>query len=348
MLSRDFDFHLPESLIALRPSDKRDMSRLFVLHKNGGHEHRLFSDLPDYMNEGDVLLLNNTKVMPVRISAATDRGTAIEVLFVSETSRSGVWEVLCKSNIKGRIMLAGAVEAEIWTEKLSQDSPQRVKLVRLSDSSLDVMDVLERHGGMPLPPYIRRMPDHNDRERYQTVYAEHQGSIAAPTAGLHFTGELLNKIKDKGVKISTLTLHVGQGTFKPLRAERVEDHRMDAEVFKIPDAAVQEIRRAKESGRRVFSVGTTTTRAIESLMSSNYDPIKQDDDSVSGSTSIFIYPGYSFCAVDCLITNFHLPMSTPLMLASAFCGYDRLMKAYSEAIERGYRFFSYGDAMLIV
>ncbi len=355
MLSADFDFPLPEYLVALRPSDKRDMSRLFVLHKNGETEHRLFSDLPDYMNAGDLLLLNNTKVMPVRISATSSSGRTIEVLFVKETNRSGVWEVLCKTSVKGRIVLAGSVEAEIWTEKVSDGSGQRIKLVRLSDSSLDLMEVLNQHGAMPLPPYIKRNPDHKDRDRYQTVYAKHQGSIAAPTAGLHFTDELLDRIKAKGVKISTLTLHVGQGTFRPLRAARVEDHKMDSEMFKIPYSAVEEIRRAKEACKRVFSVGTTTTRALEAYMSDNYNPISPEDadtdtaeQSVAGSTSIFIYPGYSFRAVDCLITNFHLPVSTPLMLASAFCGYEKLMKSYKEAMEKGYGFFSYGDAMLIV
>lgn len=352
MLSSDFNFDLPHNLIALRPSDKRDMSRLFVLHKNGEHEHRFFNDLPDYLDKDDILLINNTKVMPVRITAITESGEAAELLFVKETSRPGVWEILCKSNIKGRIMLGSRVSAEVWTEK-SYASAHRIKLLRLENSTSDVMDILNSYGSMPLPPYIRRMPDEHDRERYQTVYAEHQGSIAAPTAGLHFTRSLLQRLMDKGVDINTLTLHVGPGTFKPLRAEKVQDHRMDAELFKISTSLVEKIKKARSEGRRVFSVGTTTTRAIEAYMSGVYSEISEgsgalSDDAVYGSTSIFIYPGYSFSAVDCLLTNFHLPMSTPLMLASAFCSYENLIKAYGEAIEKGYRFFSYGDAMLII
>ncbi|MBN2653846.1 MAG: tRNA preQ1(34) S-adenosylmethionine ribosyltransferase-isomerase QueA [Nitrospirae bacterium] len=352
MLSSDFNFDLPQNLIALRPSDKRDLSRLFVLRKSGEHEHRFFSDLPDYLDEGDILLINNTKVMPVRISAVTESGKIVELLFVKETHKPGVWEVLCKSNVKGSIMLGSKVAAVIWTEKVSPISP-RIKLLRLQDNTLDVMDVLDTYGGMPLPPYIRRLPDEYDRERYQTVYAEHQGSIAAPTAGLHFTADLLAKLRDKGVDVNMLTLHVGSGTFKPLRAERVEDHRMDAEFFKISVDLTNKIQKTREHGRRVFSVGTTTTRAIEAYMSGIYTEMSDINDSaseeyVSGSTSIFIYPGYRFRAVDCLLTNFHLPMSTPLMLASAFCGYENLIKAYKEAVGMGYRFFSYGDAMLII
>ncbi len=339
MKAADFDFHLPEGLIAKKPSDKRDLSRLLVLHKNGKIEHRIFGNLPDYLNEGDLLLLNSTKVFPARLTGAKPTGGRFEFLLVKEIGVDK-WEILSKGKYRGEISIAEGLSADIENQT-----------ARFSYSG-DFMENVWRYGDMPLPPYIKRKPEPVDREWYQTVYAEKEGSIAAPTAGMHFTGELIGKIKDKGVNVRCLTLHVGIGTFKPIKAENLSEHSMDAEYFEIGKEIIEEIKKTKACGKRVFSVGTTTTRAIEGYMSGQYSPIHPFTHSpihrICGSTNIFIYPGYEFRVVDSLITNFHLPRSTPLMLASAFCGAEKLRGAYSIAVSQKYRFFSYGDAMLIL
>ncbi|MDP3048264.1 MAG: tRNA preQ1(34) S-adenosylmethionine ribosyltransferase-isomerase QueA [Thermodesulfovibrionales bacterium] len=373
MKAADFDFHLPEGLIAKKPAEKRDFSRLMVLHRNGEIEHRIFSNLPDYLNEGDLLLLNNTKVFPARLTGTKPTGGRFEFLLVTPVRNprgalnpagiilksnpaakqrgiisNGVkeitWEILSKGKYRGQISIAEGFSADIENET-----------ARFSYSG-DFMKNVWRCGDMPLPPYIKRKPGPVDREWYQTVYAEKEGSIAAPTAGMHFTGELIGEIKDKGVNVRCLTLHVGVGTFKSIKAENLSEHSMDAEYFEIGKEIVEDIKKTKASGKRVLSVGTTTTRAIEGYFSGKYSPIHrfssasggQAHSPICGYTNIFIYPGYEFRVVDSLITNFHLPRSTPLMLASAFCGAEKLSSAYSIAVSQKYRFFSYGDAMLIL
>ena len=350
MKAADFDFHLPEGLIAKKPSDKRDLSRLLVLHRNGEIEHRTFSNLPAYLNEGDLLLLNNTKVFPARLTGIKPTGGRFEFLLVKEIGIDK-WEILSRGKYRGKISIAEGFSANIENQ------------TAFFSCSGDLMENLWRYGDMPLPPYIKRKPEPADREWYQTVYAEKEGSIAAPTAGMHFTGELLGKIKDKGVNVRRLTLHVGIGTFKPIKTESLSEHSMDAEYFEIGEEIIEEIKKTKASGKRVFSVGTTTTRAIEGYMSGKYKMqdagYKIQDNHAScimnhasslikGYTNIFICPGYEFRVIDSLITNFHLPRSTPLMLASAFCGAEKLRGAYSTAVSQKYRFFSYGDAMLIL
>ena len=346
MKAADFDFHLPEGLIAKKPSDKRDLSRLLVLHKNGKIEHRIFGNLPDYFNGGDLLLLNNTKVFPARLTGTKPTGGRFEFLLVKKIGVDK-WEILSKGKYRGGISIAEGFSADIENET-----------ARFSYSG-DFMENVWRCGDMPLPPYIKRKPVPVDREWYQTVYAEKEGSIAAPTAGMHFTGELIGKIKDKGVSVRCLTLHVGIGTFKPIKAENLSEHSMDAEYFEIGKEIIEEIKKTKAYGKRVLSVGTTTTRAIEGYFSCKYSPIHRFSSAsgghadlpiqqICGYTNIFIYPGYVFRVVDSLITNFHLPRSTPLMLAAAFCGAEKLSGAYSIAVSQKYRFFSYGDAMLIL
>ena len=367
MRTADFDFHLPEDLIALRPSEKRDNSRLLVLHRDGSIEHRRFFDIAEYLNEGDMLVLNNTKVFPARIIATKPSGGKIDVLLVKDTNEDNTWEIMCRGRFNGMVTIGDGVRAEVWTEEVtsqesrvrSQRSKKFLKFLNIEPSKVN--DVLWQYGSMPLPPYINRMPDDADKQRYQTVYAEHQGSIAAPTAGLHFTEELLNKIKDKGVSVEALTLHVGTGTFRPIKAEYLEDHRMDSEYFEIESSLANKIQETKESGCRLITVGTTATRAIEAVVSGQWSAVGSKKNisnglnslnglngSLKGCTDIFIYPGYKFNAVDSLITNFHLPRSTPMMLVSALSDSKKILHAYKEAIAMGYRFFSYGDAMLIL
>lgn len=354
MKTADFDFHLPKDSIALRPSEKRDEARLLILHKDGTVEHRRFADIMEYLNEGDMLLLNNTKVFPARIIVKKPSGGNIDILLVKEAGEDGTWEVMYKGRFEGMITVGNDINAEIWAEKvkgleLGVRSYATKKFLRFLDiEPARVNDIIWKFGSMPLPPYIKRLPDNEDRQRYQTVYAEHQGSIAAPTAGLHFTEELLGKIRDKGVSVETLTLHVGIGTFKPVKAEFLSGHRMDREYFEIKSSLEGRISKVKEAGRRLLAVGTTTTRAIEATAAGRWSAVERQNGSIKGYTDIFIHPGYVFKAVNGLITNFHLPRSTPLMLTSALCGFEKLNKAYEEAISMGYRFFSYGDAMLIL
>jgi S-adenosylmethionine:tRNA ribosyltransferase-isomerase len=362
MRTTDFDFHLPKDLIALRPSERRDNSRLLVLHRNGNIDHRRFSDIAEYLNKGDMLVLNNTKVFPARIIATKPSGRKIDILLIKDTNKDGTWEIMCRGKFNGMVTIGNGVKAEVWTEKSQesrvngQGSKKFLRFLGIKPSK--VKDILWQYGYMPLPPYINRMPDETDKQRYQTVYAENQGSIAAPTAGLHFTEELLNNIRNKGVCVEMLTLHVGSGTFKPIKAEFLEGHIMDAEYFEIKTSLMERIQRIKETGGRLITVGTTATRAIEAVASGQWSAVSSKknisnslnslDGSLKGWTDIFIYPGYKFNVVDSLITNFHLPRSTPLMLVSALRGFKEILHAYKEAIAMGYRFFSYGDAMLIL
>jgi S-adenosylmethionine:tRNA ribosyltransferase-isomerase len=282
-----------------------------------------------------MLIINNTKVFPARLAGFKKNGGRIEFLLVKKLEDT-VWEVLSKGKYTGFLKISDNLQAELYEGKTAQ--------FRCSG---DIMDIIWRYGNMPLPPYIKRLPDESDKKTYQTVFAKKEGSIAAPTAGLHFTDILLHKISSKGVKIRELTLHVGIGTFRPVRTERVEEHSMDTEYFEIDKRLISEIQETKASGKRIVSVGTTTTRALEGYKSGKCYVISQNG-KLKGKTSIFIHPGYTFKLIDSLITNFHLPRSTPLLLTSAFSGRENLLNAYKEAIARGYRFLSYGDAMLIV
>ena len=382
----EFNFDLPQELIALRPASERDASRLFVL-MDGKTEHRHFYDLPQYIEKGDLLLINDTRVLPVRLLGRKKTGGLLEVVLVRKTGArdsngrdgngngSGDGDV-CNGN--SYVQAADSYVEETWealyrgrytgilkvSEELSLEFCGRDREVKVICKG-GLLQALAGCGQMPLPPYIKRRPDETDKERYQTVYAKKEaraktgraggncpGSIAAPTAGLHFTPELLEAVRAKGALVRSLTLHVGRGTFMPVKSLKVEDHRMEREHFEFDSALPEEINDIRAGGGKVFAVGTTTTRAIESFFSGTYmpdaaDDMPADDKKVLGSTDIFIYPGYRFRAVDRLVTNFHLPGSTPLMLASAMAGRERLLKAYEKAISGGYRFFSYGDAMLL-
>ncbi|MBF0488614.1 MAG: tRNA preQ1(34) S-adenosylmethionine ribosyltransferase-isomerase QueA [Nitrospirae bacterium] len=336
-----FLFDLPEELIAQYPPDERGKSRLMVLCGDRCIEHRTFDDIADYFNAGDMLVLNDTKVLPVRLAGKTEAGKAIGVL-IAQKNETGVYRILTKGRYTGRVFFSGDFYADVSDGK---------EAVFHHDGPLE--DKLREFGLMPLPPYIKRPPCAIDAERYQTVYAEKEGSIAAPTAGLHFTHEILESLRHKGVMLETVTLYVGEGTFKPIQADNVSDHKMDSERFEIDTSLPEKIKEAKRNGNKTVAVGTTTTRAIEALSCGRYKLINTSGSAngyqrITASTDIFIYPGYEFKAATALITNFHLPRSTPLLLASAFAGQDRLLRAYKTAIAAQYRFFSYGDVMLIL
>ncbi len=335
MRTADYDFPLPEEAIAYRPVNRRDSSRLMVLHRDSGIEHRKFHDLPSFLHSGDLLLINNSKVFPARLTGRKPDGESFDILLVSEISE-GLWNVMTRGRYTGSVTLAGGTTALISGGKTAS-----------FHKKIDVRRLLWESGAMPLPPYIKRPADETDRERYQTVYARVEGSIAAPTAGLHFTRDLLDTIASKGVLVRSVTLHVGIGTFRPVKVPDIKDHRMDEEFFEMDSSLISEIEHTKKSGNRVIAVGTTTTRTIEGYLS-NTCTVFSSNGSLRGSTDIFIYEGYSFRAVDALITNFHLPGSTPLMLASALAGREKLLNAYHAALSEGYRFFSYGDAMLVL
>ena len=341
MKTADFDFPLPEEAIAFNPLDTRDSSRLMVLHRDGGIAHKFFHDLPLFLNRGDLLLINNSKVFPARLTGYKTDGKGFEILLVSEISK-GLWIIMTRGRFTGRVTLAGGTTAWISAGRTAS-----------FEKTVDVRKLAWESGSMPLPPYIRRPADENDKERYQTVYAEVEGSIAAPTAGLHFTRELLDIIASKGVSVRSVTLHVGIGTFRPVKVRDIRDHRMDEEFFEMEASLISEIAQTKKSGNRVIAVGTTTTRTLEGYLSNTctvFPPAQTAslNGAISGATNIFIYEGYSFLAIDSLITNFHLPGSTPLMLASALAGRKNLLNAYRVALTSGYRFFSYGDAMLVL
>jgi S-adenosylmethionine:tRNA ribosyltransferase-isomerase len=338
-----FDFELPEELIAQTPIPDRSASRLMVLHRETGRvEHKRFPDLLGYLHPGDVLVLNDTRVRPSRlIGTKEETGAKIELLLLKPLGDDR-WEALVKpaKRVKeGTVITFGDGRLTAVCEGESDVAGGR--LFRLQYKADDVEVLFEELGQMPLPPYIREQLD--DPERYQTVFSRVVGSAAAPTAGLHFTPELLDRIEEKGVRIAYITLHVGLGTFRPVTAEKVEDHQMHAEYYEVNEETADIIRRAKAEGGRVVAVGTTTVRTLETV-ASRFGEIRVD----SGWTDIFIYPGFQFRAVDAMVTNFHLPKSTLIMLVSAFASRDQVLAAYREAVRKRYRFFSFGDAMLIV
>ena len=332
----EFDFHLPKELIAQKPAEPRDSARLMVLDRRTGKiEHRIFRDIVEYLNEGDLLVLNNTKVIPARLLGRKTTGAKVEV-FLLEKIGEGVWRCLVRPGSKlkvgSEVVFKNGLTGKI-IERL-EDGTRLVEFSQKEDSEIFSA------GEVPLPPYIENPSV--DPERYQTVYAKEEGAVAAPTAGLHFTKDLLKKIEDKGVRIAYVTLHVGLGTFRPVKVENVEDHEMEEEFFRVPRETVVLIRETKRAGKRVIAVGTTVVRTLETIARL---PEKEE---YSGKTDLFIYPPFEFKMVDSLITNFHLPRSTLLMLVSAFAGLDLIKKAYRIAVEERYRFFSFGDAMLIL
>lgn len=348
MKLRDFEYVLPEELIAAYPTKARDESRLLILGKDSGRIlHRRFDDVADYLSNGDILVLNNSKVFPARLIGEKATGGKAEILLDHE-DQDGEWEAIGKNIKEGaEISFGHGLKGKI-SHKF-----ERTCLIKFNKTKEILMKVLEEIGRVPLPPYVeqKRMRSgiefKEDKDRYQTVYAKERGSTAAPTAGLHFTKELLNKIEERGAKIVYLTLHVGLGTFLPVEADIIQNHTMHKEFFSIGKEALTEIMKAKARGNKVFAVGTTTTRVLETVFDKPLTLNSELLTNVSGWTDIFIYPGYKFKCIDGLITNFHLPKSTLLMLASAFAGHKNIMKAYQEAVKQKYRFYSYGDAVLI-
>lgn len=344
----DFDYNLPEELIAQKPADRRDGSRLLVVHRDTGKtEHKYFYDIIEYLNEGDCLVLNNSKVLPARLYGIKEgTGAKIEFLLIKRVSGDR-WETMVRPG--KRLKPGDSVmfsEAPLLKADVIDYGSDGTRIVEFSYDGI-FMERLEEIGSMPLPPYIERQSENEDKDRYQTVYCREEGSVAAPTAGLHFTEELLEKAEAKGVQLAYVTLHVGIGTFRPVKCENIEEHSMHFEEYHIDEADADIINRAKAEGRRVISVGTTSTRTIESA--AVYDASKECWQVKSGenSTGIFIYPGYEFKITDSLITNFHLPKSTLLMLISALYDREKILEVYEEAIKEKYRFFSYGDAMFI-
>ena len=340
MKTDDFDYYLPENLIAQTPINKRDESKLMVLNKETGTiEHRHFADIIDYLTPNDVLVLNDTKVMPARlIGQKEDTNGHIELLLLKNT-QNNIYECLCKPAKRVKVGTIVTFGDGILKAKCIEAKEEGIREFEFLYDGI-FYEILDKLGEMPLPPYIHKKL--KDKNRYQTVYAKNIGSAAAPTAGLHFTQELLEKLKNKGITICYVTLHVGLGTFRPVNVEDVTTHKMHSEFYTINEETAKILNQAKKDGKNIVSVGTTTTRVLETVMN-QYQTFK----ACSGYTSIFIYPGYQFKAVDSLITNFHLPKSTLIMLVSAFCSKEIIMNAYSEAIKNNYRFFSFGDSMFI-
>ncbi len=337
----DFYYDLPKELIAQDPLENRSDSRLMVVdRKTGEITHKHFYNILDYVNQGDCLVINDTKVIPARLMGVKeDTGASIEVLLLKRREEK-LWETLVKPGKKARVGAKISFGGGLLSGEVVDIVEEGNRLIRFEYEGI-WEELLDRLGQMPLPPYITHQL--KDRNRYQTVYAKHDGSAAAPTAGLHFTKELLAQVKEKGVEIAHVTLHVGLGTFRPVKVENILEHHMHSEFYVVEEAEAEKINRAKAGGNRVVSVGTTSTRTLESVA---------DEQGIvhagSGFTDIFIYPGYSFRVVDSLITNFHLPESTLLMLVSAFSDREQMMRAYEEAVREKYRFFSFGDAMLIL
>ncbi len=335
----DFWYDLPEELIAQTPAEPRDSSRLLVYHRDTKTiEHRIFRDITDYLRAGDVLVVNRTRVLPARIYAHTEHGGAVEVLLLKRLSLDE-WEVLVRPGKKCRpgARLIVNDELSLTVQSVTQSGERIVRFAY--DGAFE--DILSRVGTMPLPPYIHEKL--KDPERYQTVYSKENGSAAAPTAGLHFTPELLERIRAMGVEIAEVLLHVGLGTFRPVKEENVLDHKMHSEYYEVSEEAADIVNRARREGRRVICVGTTSVRTLETVADEGgfLHPCK-------GNTEIFIYPPYRFKCVDALITNFHLPESTLLMLVSALCSREEMLRVYETAVQERYRFFSFGDAMLIL
>ena len=337
---KDFYYDLPEELIAQVPIQKRDESRLMILDRaNKTIEHNVFKEILDYLKPGDCLVRNNTKVLPARIYGKKETGANVEFLLLNNIE-GDIWESIVRPGNKLHIGTKVIFGEGLLVAEILDTMEGGTRKVKFTYQGI-FNEILDQIGLMPLPPYIHE--ELEEKDRYQTVYAKYQGSAAAPTAGLHFTEELLEKIKEKGVEIANVTLHVGIGTFRPVKVDKIEDHHMHSEHFYIKPEDVKKINKAKQNGGRIISVGTTSTRVLESIADEN-GLVKE----VEGDTNIFIYPGYKFKCVDSLITNFHLPESTLLMLVSALADKDYIMKAYKEAVKERYRFFSFGDAMFIM
>ena len=337
----DFDFKLPKELIAQYPVERRDFSRLLVLHRDKGElEHKKFYEIVEYLKPEDALVINQTKVFPARVIGINQMNNVkVEVFFLRKFD-DRIWEVLLKpkkKNLVGSIIVFN--EGKLTCEILEKNS-SGANLARF-DYSGDIFDLLEKIGNTPLPPYIKRKPDIKDIDRYQTVYAKEKGAVAAPTAGLHFTEELLENIKNRRIEVIPITLHIGWGTFKPVRALNLEEHKMEEEFFEIIYESAKKVNSVKENGGKIFAVGTSVVRALETAA-------KDELWSYRGWTDKFIYPPYDFKIVDGMVTNFHLPKSTLFLLVCAFAGRELIFKAYEEAIKERYRFYSYGDAMLIL
>ena len=339
----DFNYSLPKKFIAQYPETRRDYSKLMVVHKDSGEiEHRKFYNIVDYMRKNDLLVINNTKVFPARLFATKDRTDAkVEVFLLRELSED-LWEVMVRPARKVRIG-----NKLVFTQDLMCDVIDNTvsggRVVRFEYEKGDFHEIIDKIGTSPLPPYINREADKNDKKRYQTVYASSKGAVAAPTAGLHFTDGLINKLKNKGVKIETVTLHIGLGTFRPVQVEDLNRHQMDSEYFEVSTDTSMAINQARKRHRKIIAVGTSTVRALETIAISGFQVTPK-----RGWTDKFIYPPYEYKMVDRVITNFHSPQSTLLMMVSAFAGRKLIKKAYLEAKKHDYRFLSYGDAMIII
>ena len=340
MRKEDFYFDLPEELIAQDPLEDRSSSRLLVLDKETGKvEHHVFREIIDYLQEGDCLVINDTKVIPARlIGSKIGTDAKIEVLLLKR-KENDVWETLVKPGKKAKVGTRMSFGDGLLVGEVVDIVEEGNRLIHFEYEGI-FEEILDQLGQMPLPPYITHQLE--DKNRYQTLYAKHSGSAAAPTAGLHFTPELLKEIEEKGAQIARVTLHVGLGTFRPVKVDNILEHHMHSEFYQIEEEAAEKINRAKESGHRVICVGTTSCRTIESAADKNGKL-----HATNGWTEIFIYPGYEFKVLDCLITNFHLPESTLVMLVSALAGREQVLSAYEEAVKEKYRFFSFGDAMFI-
>lgn len=341
MQKSDFYYDLPEELIAQTPLTDRAASRLLVMDRVTGQiEHRHFSDILRYLSTGDCLVLNDTRVLPARLfGKRTDSGTEVEFLLLSQREE-GLWETMVRPGKRARLGRRFVFGDGLCTGEIVEELENGNRLVRFFYEGV-FLELLDRLGQMPLPPYIKEKLE--DQERYQTVYARNRGSAAAPTAGLHFTDMLLEQVRAMGVSVVFLTLHVGIGTFRPVKVEKIEQHQMHSEIYRISQQAADTINACRDAGGRVIAVGTTSCRTLETVADDSGRLRAQ-----SGSTDIFIYPGYRFKVLDGLITNFHLPESTLVMLVSAFAGREHVLAAYREAIEQRYRFFSFGDAMLLI
>lgn len=364
MLLSEYDYNLPEELIAQLPADKRDNSRMMVLNrKDRTISHKHFYDIVDLIDKNTLLVMNNTKVLPARLIGYKDTGAKIEVFLLKQAETQSLeanmqnpmcrvkqlclWDVLIKPSKRVKPDTIIKISEELSVKAIKRLEENGEWLVELMFEGDNVLDVLHRNGQIPLPPYIERKIQNEDLkkldfERYQTVYAKDEGSVAAPTAGLHFTQEILQKLQDKGVELAYVTLNVGLGTFRPVQCENVENHKMHSETFEISEKAAEQINRAKKEGKEIIAVGTTTVRTLETAFQ-KYGCIQPCHD----HSELFIYPPYEFKVIDKLITNFHLPKSTLLMLVSALAGKDFIFEAYNEAIKNNYRFFSYGDCMFI-
>lgn len=341
MQTSDFNFHLPKELIANHPTERRTGSRLLQLNgKNGDISHKAFEDILDLLDAGDLMVFNDTRVIPARLLGQKESGGKVEVLVERVLDEHTVLAHVRASKAPkpgAKLILEGAIKAEMLER---QDA--LFKLQFLGPQS--VFELLDEHGHMPLPPYIERNDEEQDKERYQTVYGEKPGAVAAPTAGLHFDDEILQKIQEKGIKTVFVTLHVGAGTFQPVRVDNIQEHIMHSEYAEVSQDVVDAVLATKEAGKRVIAVGTTSVRSLESAAAAATSELISPFNS---DTAIFIYPGYEFQIIDAMVTNFHLPESTLIMLVSAFCGRDNVLKAYKEAVTEKYRFFSYGDAMFL-